>query len=367
MKSEAKQAIVSTDTNSSLNRRVFFKLAGLSAIAFSVMPVLQSGKLNAANYNSTAKSLYTSDKIAYIFGHKIPDSDSICAAISLAYLKNQIGEKTIPARQGDINEETRFILTKFDVEIPMFKTEYAKERVYLVDHSDLSQSPADLKEATILGIVDHHKLGGIATSAPLECWIRPVGCTNTIIKEMFAYYNVAIPKKIAGCMLGAILSDTVIFKSPTTTKLDIKACEELALIAGVSDIKAFGVELFMVKSQLDGLTAEKLILKDYKKMVMGDKKVGIGQLEIVDLKIFDTMKGNLLDAMKTVKEDNGLHTIVLLLTDIMTEGSQMLVVSDDTNTVEKAFNIKLANSQVWMPGVMSRKKQVVPVLSKAFE
>ena len=372
MELRVKPEVICSDANASLDRRSFFanfgKLAGLSAIALSTMPLLQSSKLNAATYNTTSQSLNASDKIAYIFGHKIPDSDSICAALALSYLKNEIGEKTIPARQGDINAETQFILNKFGLETPMLKTTYAKENVYLVDHSDLSQSPDDLKEATILGIVDHHKLGGMETSAPLECWIRPVGCTNTIIKEMFTYYHVAIPKKIAGGMLGAILSDTVILKSPTTTKLDIKACEELALVAGVADIKAFGVEMFMVKSKIIGTPPKELVLRDYKDMVMGDRKVGIGQLEVVDLTAFnEKLKNELLDAMRIIKKDKGNHTVALLLTDIMVESSQMLVVSDDEKGIEQAFNVKLKNSQAWLPGVMSRKKQVVPVLSKVFK
>jgi len=165
----------------------------------------------------------------YIFGHTTPDSDSIIGAISLSYLKNQLGEECIATRQGDINPETEWILEKFNYEAPELKTKYAGENVYLVDFMESSQSPEDIAEATILGIVDHHKLGDLKTDAPLEMWVRPVGCSNTIVKEMFDHYNVEIPKELAGMMMCAILSDTVIFKSPTCTKADTKACKELGL------------------------------------------------------------------------------------------------------------------------------------------
>ncbi|RRS31776.1 MAG: inorganic pyrophosphatase [Epsilonproteobacteria bacterium (ex Lamellibrachia satsuma)] len=303
----------------------------------------------------------------YIFGHTTPDSDSIVGAISLSYLKNQLGEDTIPARQGEINPETAFILDKFDHEAPELKTEFAGEDVYLVDFSDLAQAPKDIKEANILGIVDHHKLGDITTDAPLECWIRPVGCSNTIIKQMFDYYGIEIPKKIAGMMMCAILSDTVIFKSPTCTKEDTKACKELAKIAGIEDYKALGMEMFIVKSDVLSATPRELVTRDFKDFNMNGNLIGVGQLEVVDLSVFDTMKADLMEDMKKLKEEGGRHSVLLLLTDIMKVGSQLLVVSDEPEKIENAFNIKLdSNSEAWLEGVMSRKKQIIPFLEKQF-
>ena len=303
----------------------------------------------------------------YVFGHTNPDSDSIVGAISLAYLKNQICEECIPTRQGEISPETKFILEKFGFEVPELKTSYAGEDVYIIDYSDLAQAPKDILEANIKGIVDHHKLGDITTSAPLECWIRPIGCSNTVVKEMFDYYDVEIPKNLAGAMMCAILSDTVIFKSPTCTKVDTKAVKELASIAGIEDYKALGMEMFLVKSALEGATARELTTRDYKNFDMGGKKVGIGQLEVVDLSVFDDKKEMLFEDLKALKDENANHTVMLLLTDIIEEGSQLLVVSDDESLVEKAFGVKLQNSQVWLPKVLSRKKQVVPFLEKAFK
>ena len=303
----------------------------------------------------------------YIFGHTTPDSDSIVGALSLSYLKNQLGEDTIPVRQGNINPETAFILEKFGAKAPELKTEFAGEDVYLVDFSDIAQSPKDIKEANILGIVDHHKLGDITTAAPLECWIRPVGCSNTIIKQMYDYHGVEIPKEIAGMMMCAILSDTVIFKSPTCTKEDTKACKELAQIAEIEDYKALGMEMFIVKSDVLSATSKELVLRDFKDFNMGGNIIGVGQLEVVDLSVFDTMKSDLKEEMKNLKEEGGRHSVLLLLTDIMQEGSQLLVVSNEAKKIENAFDVKLDNdAEVWLKGVMSRKKQIIPFLEKQF-
>ena len=302
----------------------------------------------------------------YIFGHTNPDSDSIVGAISLAYLKNQLGEDCVATRQGEISPETEFILEKFGAEVPELKTSYAGESVYLVDFSDLGQAPDDIMDATILGIYDHHKLGDITTSTPLECWIRPIGCSNTVIKEAYDYHGVEIPKNIAGMMMCAILSDTVIFKSPTCTKIDTKAVKELAEIAGIKDYKALGMEMFIVKSAVDGATARELTTRDYKEFAMGNQKLGVGQLEVVDLSVFDNIKDDLFEDMKKLKEEGGLHSVIILLTDIMKEGSQMLVVSDDESKIESAFECKLEESQVWLDGVLSRKKQVIPFLQPQF-
>ena len=302
----------------------------------------------------------------YIFGHTTPDTDSIVGAISLSYLKNRLGEECIPARQGELNPETQWILEKFGYEAPLLKTSYAGENVYLIDFMESSQSPEDISEATILGIVDHHKLGDLKTDAPLEMWVRPVGCSNTIVKQMFDYYDVEIPKELAGMMMCAILSDTVIFKSPTCTKEDTKACKELAQIAGVEDYKALGMEMFIVKSNVLNASPRELVLRDFKDFNMGDNKIGVGQLEVVDLSVFDTMKEDLFAAMKALKEEGERHSVLLLLTDIMQEGSQLLALSDEPEKIENAFDIKLDDDQVWLKGVMSRKKQIIPFLEKQF-
>ena len=302
----------------------------------------------------------------YTCGHTTPDSDSICSAISLAYLLNQIGRKAIPARQGALNPETQFILDKFGFAAPELKTEFAGEEIFITDYSDIAQAPKDIDKATIVGIVDHHKLGDLTTSTPLECWIRPVGCTNTIVKEMYDYHKVEIPKNIASIMMCAILSDTVIFKSPTCTDLDIKVVKELAQIAGIEDFGALGMEMFKVKSAVSGVSARELILRDYKPFDMHGNQVGIGQLEVIDLAIFDEVKSELQADLAKLREEENLHTACLILTDIMKEGSEVLVSSQDTSIFEKAFNCKLVDGKVWIDGCLSRKKQIIPFLEPAF-
>ena len=302
----------------------------------------------------------------YTCGHIIPDSDSVCSAISLAYLLNKIGRPATPARQGELNPETKFILDKFGFEAPIIKTSFAGDELFITDYSDLAQAPQDMDKTTVVGIVDHHKLGDITTSTPLECWIRPVGCTNTIVKEMYDYHKVEIPKNIASIMLCAILSDTVIFKSPTCTALDIQVVKELSKICGIEDFGALGMEMFKVKSEVEGTPVRDLVMRDYKNFDMHGSKVGVGQLEVVDGSVFDKIKDDLMADIKKVKDEQNLHTVALLLTDIMKEGSEVLVVSNDTSIFEKAFNCKLEDGKVWLDGCLSRKKQIIPFLEPAF-
>ncbi|MBW3140594.1 manganese-dependent inorganic pyrophosphatase [Ferrimonas balearica] len=302
----------------------------------------------------------------YCVGHKIPDSDSICGAIALAYLKNQIGEEAVATRLGELSPETAFILDKFGLEAPELKLSYAGEQVYIVDHSEVTQAPDDIAEATIVGIVDHHKLGDLTTSTPLECWIRPVGCSNTVIKMMYDFHGVEIPKAIAGIMLCAILSDTVIFKSPTCTTADIRCVEALAEIAGIEDFKGLGMEMFKVKSAVEGTPARDLVLRDFKDFDMNGNLVGIGQLEVIDLAVLDAVKPELVEDIAKLKAEGNRHSVLLLLTDIMKEGSELLVISDDLSVVERAYGQSIEDGKVWLDGVLSRKKQVVPPLQQAF-
>ena len=300
-------------------------------------------------------------------GHKIPDSDSIIGAIAMAYLQEKLGNEAIAARQGEINPESQYILDKFNLEAPIFKDSYAGEDIFLVDYNNYTEAPEDLKEANIVGIADHHKLGGLITSGPLDVWIRAVGCSNTVIKEMFDYYEVEIPKNIAGAMMCAILSDTVIFKSPTCTKVDTKICKELADIAGIEDYKGIGLEMFKVKSQVEGVPMRNLVQRDFKAFDMNGTKVGIGQLEVVDLSIFDNMKNDLIADIASLKEEEGFDIVLLLLTDIMAMGSQILVATNSLDIVEKSWDVKVENDQFWLDGCLSRKKQVVPFLEPSFK
>ncbi len=302
----------------------------------------------------------------YIFGHKSPDSDAVCSAIALANLKRQQGVDATPVSQEKINPETTFILNRYGFSAPEVMSSFAGRQIILVDFSDLSQGPDDLNKAEILGIVDHHKLGDVTTPNPLECWIWPVGCSSTVLKSMYDFYGVPIPKAVAGIMLCSILSDTVIFKSTTCTEQDKKAAAALAEIAGETDLQALGMEMFKVKSAIAGTPIRELVMRDYKDFNMSGRKIGIGQLEVVDLSILNDVKADLAKDIKVLKAEGNRHSVFLLLTDIIKEGSQLLAVSDEPEIVQKAFGTAPQNGEVWLPGVMSRKKQVVPPLEKAF-
>ncbi|MEW6428337.1 MAG: manganese-dependent inorganic pyrophosphatase [Thermodesulfobacteriota bacterium] len=301
----------------------------------------------------------------YVVGHKSPDTDSVTSAIAYAELKKAMGEDAVPVMQGDANPETKVVLAKFGFAEPAKMTDATGKKVILVDHSDIAQAPDNLSAGEVVEIVDHHKIGDVTTNNPIFFCAQPVGCTGTVLKFLYDVNKVSIPKNVAGIMLCAILSDTVMFKSPTTTDADKKACDELAKIAGVADMKALAMEMFKAKSAVDGVPARDLLFRDYKDFDMGGKKVGIGQLELVDLSLVDNVRGDLYKACQEVKAEGGRHTVLLILTDIMKEGSDVLVVSDEPALVEKAYNVKISGPAVWVDGMMSRKKQAVPPLQKA--
>lgn len=301
-----------------------------------------------------------------VVGHKNPDTDTVASAIAVADLYSKRGMEAKPVVQGPIAPETKFVLDQFGFTAPEILTDATDQKIVLVDHTDLSQSLENLGKGEILGVVDHHKLGDVTTPNPLEMWVWPVGCSCTVIEAMYKFYGIQLPKNIAGIMLCAILSDTVMFKSPTCTEADKNAVKSLAKAAGVEDYKALGMEMFKVKSAVEGAPIRELVFRDYKDFNMSGKKVGIGQLEVIDLSMLDSIKDALYEDIIKVKAEKGNHSVFLLLTDIMKEGSEMLISSDDPAVVEKAFSVKPKGKSVWLPGVMSRKKQVVPNFEKAF-
>jgi len=302
----------------------------------------------------------------YVVGHKSPDTDSVCAAIALADLKSKLGVECKPVVQGDLSPESKFVLDKFGCDAPELLTDATDKQIMLVDHSDLSQSVDNLNKGELMAIVDHHKVGDVTTPNPIEVWTWPVGCTCTVLKSMYDFYGVEIPKNIAGIMTCAILSDTVIFKSATCTDTDKKAAEELGKKAGLDDLQGLGTEMFKVKSAIEGTPVRELVMRDFKDFDMNGNKVGIGQLEVVDLSLLDGVKGDLAKDISSLKGEGNYHSVYLLLTDIMKEGSELLLVSDDPSKVEKAFGVAPSGDKAWLDGVMSRKKQVVPNFEKAF-
>jgi manganese-dependent inorganic pyrophosphatase len=303
-----------------------------------------------------------------VVGHSNPDTDSVTAAIAFAALLNAQGTEAKACMQSDaegLNPESKLVLERFGLAAPEQISDAASKQVALVDFSDVGQGPANLGDAEVVAIVDHHKIGDVTTNSPILFRAEPVGCTGTILNKMFKDAGVAIPKDVAGGMLAAILSDTVNFKSPTVTDDDKAAVAELKSVAGVSDTDELFMDMLKAKSAVAGVPAKDLLFRDYKDFDMNGNKVGVGQLELATLNQVADLREALMGAMAEVKAD-GRHSVLLMLTDVVKEGTDLVVLSDDVALIEKAFGGKLENSSMWIDGMMSRKKQTVPNLQGAF-
>ncbi|TKB27683.1 manganese-dependent inorganic pyrophosphatase [Desulfopila sp. IMCC35006] len=303
-----------------------------------------------------------------VVGHANPDTDSVTSAIALATLLNAQGMEAKACMQigaADLNPESKTVLKRFGLAAPEQLMDAAGKKIALVDFSDLAQGPANLASAELVAIVDHHKIGDVTTNNPILFRAEPVGCTGTVLNKMFKEAGVAIPKDVAGGMLAAILSDTVNFKSPTCTEDDKAAVKDLKSVAGVTDTEELFMEMLKAKSAVDGVPAKDLLFRDYKDFDMKGQKVGVGQLELATLDQVANVRQALVEAMEAVKKD-GRHSVLLMLTDVVKEGTELVVLSDDPALIEKAFDGKLSGNSMWIPGMMSRKKQTVPNLQKAF-
>ena len=301
----------------------------------------------------------------YIIGHKSPDTDSICAAIAYANLKRVTGENSAAkaARAGEINPETEFVLNRFGVEAPELLENAAGKKLILVDHNEFAQMVDGAEEAEILEVLDHHRIE-FKWANPILFHTEPVGSTSTLVAEKYFEKGIELDEKMAGIMLAAILSDTVVFKSPTSTDRDKEVAEKLAKIVGV-DPQKFGVEVKKAKASLEGKSAKDIIRSDFKDYTFGGKKVGVGQVEIVDIEEARSRKQEILDEMRRMTAEEGYDMVFMMLTDIIQEGTELLVVGDEDGAVtRKAFNAELNDNSVYIEGMMSRKKQVIPPLEK---
>ena len=303
-----------------------------------------------------------------VVGHSNPDTDSVISAIAFANFLKATGTDAKACMQisaENLNPESKVVLEKFGLAAPEEITDAAGKDVALVDFSDIAQAPANIGDANIVAVVDHHKIGDIVTSSPIFFYAKPVGCTGTVLLEMYKSNNVDLPKDIAGGMLCAILSDTVNFKSPTCTDADKAAVAELLQITGVTDQDALFMEMLKAKSSVAGVPAKDLIFRDYKDFDMNGKKVGIGQIELASLDQVADIRDALFNAVGEVKAE-GRHSVLFMLTDVVKEGTDLMVVSDEPAIIEGAFKGKIEGQSMWVDGMMSRKKQVVPSLQDAF-
>ena len=301
-----------------------------------------------------------------VFGHKNPDTDTICSAIAYAELKNKLGKDVKAVRLGEINEETKYALNYFKVEKPELVQNVAGREIILVDHNERTQTADGFEEAKVLELIDHHRISNFNVDEPLYARVEPVGCTATIILKLFKENGLTPSKETAGLMLSAIISDTLLFKSPTCTQCDAKAGKELAEIAGV-DLKEYGLEMLKAGTALGDKSEAELLNMDMKIFEIDGAKIGVAQVNTVNEAEVLERKEKLLAEIDNIIAKEGLKFFMLAITNILTNDSAALISGDGNDVVEKAFGEKVDSNLVTLKGVVSRKKQIIPPLTKAIQ
>ena len=301
-----------------------------------------------------------------IFGHKSPDTDSICSSLVMEDIQRKMGvENAVACRLGEINKETKYVLDYFKVEAPKLIEKVEEgQQVIMVDHNEFKQSVDGIENAKITSVLDHHRIDDFRTQDPLFYYAQPVGCTATILFELYTLNGVKVEPKIAGLMLSAIISDTLLLKSPTTTIKDEKALEKLAEIANIN-VEEYGIEMLKAGTDLDDYSEEELVNLDAKKMENANGKYAIAQVNTVDIDSVLTRQSKLEDAIKAEISKNDLSLFVLAITDILNSNSEIIALGDRANDViKKAFGKDLENNRAFLEGVVSRKKQLLPNIDK---
>lgn len=309
----------------------------------------------------------------FVCGHKSPDTDSIAGALSYSYLKRQLGVDAVAIRPGEVNKESQYALDYFGLEAPKFVESVArkdenreKQKLILVDHNESKQIIDGHEDADIIEIVDHHRLGDFECDNPIFILIRPLGCVNTVIYGLFKEHHIVPSKEIAGMMLSAIISDTVLFRSPTTTEEDKKAVKELADIAGV-DYEKYGMDMLKAGADISDYPAEKLAHNDSKEFSSGGHIFTIGQISVMDVEPINLKKADILKELEKTKAEKNYVASYLMVTNILTEETFLWFTDGAESVAEKAFEKKSENAVIYLPKTMSRKKQVAPPLLRAYE
>ncbi len=302
-----------------------------------------------------------------VFGHQNPDTDAITSAISFAHYLNESGVEAEAVAFEGPSEETAFALNHFNWEAPRVVNTVSNEvsAVALVDHNEFQQSATDITNVEIKYVIDHHRISNFETANPLYYRSEPVGCTNTVIYKMYQEKGIEIPAQIAGLMLSAIISDTLLFKSPTCTPEDVAVAKELAAIADV-DVAEYGMDMLKAGTNLDSKSSEELLDLDAKSFPMGDKSVRIGQVNTVDIQDVLKRQEELVSLMTAENAAENYDLFVLMITNIVESDSTLLVVGNGTDKAEEAFNVTFENQTAFLEGVVSRKKQIVPQLTEAY-
>ena len=300
-----------------------------------------------------------------VFGHKSPDTDSTGSPIIWAWYLNQIkGVDAKPVLLGEPNTEAAFVLKRWNLDKPEIISDVADGApVVIVDTNNPAELPANINGADIQGIIDHHKLvGGLETAGPIEIRIEPLACTATIMWKMIGKDMAQMPEAVKGAMLSCILSDTLEFRSPTTTQEDKAVAHALAEELGV-DLSAYASEMFEAKSDVSAFSDAELLRMDSKEFTVSDTKFRVSVLETTAPKMVLDRKDSLMASMADVAAEDGVDQALLFVVDILNEEATLLVPNELTKSVaEKSFDAAVTGDTVVLPGVMSRKKQIIPNL-----
>ena len=301
-----------------------------------------------------------------IFGQKNPDTDSITSSLVMANFEKKLGRDVEACALGEPNKETQYVLDYLGIEAPRVIDSIPDGAdVILVDHNNPLESIDNLDKLNILKVVDHHCVY-LNTSYPLYYRAEPVGCTETILFKMYKEYNVEVDKQIATLMMSAIISDTLLFKSPTCTEEDVKAVKELAKIAEI-DYEAYGMDMLKAGTDLSSFSIEEILNLDAKEVNFKSTKAIIDQVNTASIPDVMEMKAELEEGMNNVIEEKGLDLFILLITDIVNSNSQVIALGKDSHLIEKAYNVTLEDNTALLEGVVSRKKQVIPIVTEVAE
>ena len=298
-----------------------------------------------------------------IFGHKNPDTDSIVSSLVMANLEEKLGNKAEACRLGKINKETEYVLSYAGVEAPKLIEDVEDGReVILVDTSNPNELISNLQNVKIKKIIDHHQVL-INTAYPLYYRAEPVGCTETIMYKLYKENNIEINKTIATLMVSAIISDTLLFKSPTCTEDDLKAAKELEKIAGI-DLEKYGMDMLKAGTDLSEFSINEILNLDAKQVLLKDVKTIINQVNTASIPEVMKMKSDLELGINKIIDEKELDLFILLITDIINSNSQVIALGKNADLIEKSYGVKLEDNTAFLKGIVSRKKQVIPILTE---
>ncbi|WP_297340257.1 manganese-dependent inorganic pyrophosphatase [Pseudophaeobacter sp.] len=300
-----------------------------------------------------------------VLGHKSPDTDSTGSPIIWAWYLNEIKGVAAEAKLlGEPNTEAAFMLQRWNLDKPAIIADVADDQpVVIVDTNNPAELPANINGADVQAIIDHHKLvGGLETKGPIDITIRPLACTATIMYDLIGDDMAKMPDAIKGAALTCILSDTLEFRSPTTTDHDRAVAEKLAADLGI-DIAAYAADMFAAKSDVSSFSDAELLRMDSKEYAVEGTKFRVSVLETTAPAVVLDRQASLMETMTTVASEDGVDQVLLFVVDILNEEATLMVPNDLVKTVaEKSFGVSVAGDSVVLPGVMSRKKQIIPNL-----